>query len=206
MTESLESAFKTRVNLPVRIALGVAMNRKSTALALIVALGFAAVASAQTTAPTASPSPQPNPCGAPENRQFDFWVGRWDVYATGTNRQVARSLIESVYAGCGVRENWAPLRGGGGGSLSLYLPGRMHWRQTWIDSSGSLADFTGGWNGKAMVIEGDWPAPTTPEVHNYVRMTYTPNADGSVRQSGEASPDNKTWTPSFDFTYRPAKV
>ena len=30
------------------------------------------------------------------------------------------------------------------------------------------------------------------------------NADGSVRQFGEQSTDEgKTWTPSFDLTYRP---
>jgi hypothetical protein len=34
-------------------------------------------------------------------------------------------------------------------------------------------------------------------------MSYSRNADGSVRQFGEVSPDGgATWTTSFDFTYR----
>jgi hypothetical protein len=38
-----------------------------------------------------------------------------------------------------------------------------------------------------------------------VRMSYSRNADGSVRQLGEQSTDDgKSWTPSFDFTYRPS--
>jgi hypothetical protein len=37
-------------------------------------------------------------------------------------------------------------------------------------------------------------------------MSYSQNADGSVRQFGEQSTDGgKTWSPSFDFTYRPSK-
>jgi hypothetical protein len=35
------------------------------------------------------------------------------------------------------------------------------------------------------------------------RMTFTRNSDGSVRQFGEVSSDGQTWTPEYDFTYRP---
>jgi len=136
------------------------------------------------------------PCTAPEYHQFDFWAGRWDVYnKAGT--MVAHSLIESVY-GCGIRENWMPLGKPGGGSLSIYVPAQKHWEQFWIDSSGSRAFFTGGWNGSSMVITGKWGGPL-------VRISYSKNADGSVRQFGEQSSDEgKTWVPSFDFTYRPS--
>ena len=49
-----------------------------------------------------------------------------------------------------------------------------------------------------MVITGKWGGPL-------VRMSYSKNADGSVRQWGEQSTDEgKTWAPSFDFTYRPS--
>ena len=39
-------------------------------------------------------------CVGAEYRQFDFWVGSWDVYPTGQSQLVAHSLIESVYNGC----------------------------------------------------------------------------------------------------------
>ena len=138
------------------------------------------------------------PCSAPEYHQFDFWAGRWDVY-NPKGQLVAHSLIERVY-GCGIRENWMPLAKPGGGSLSIYVPDQKRWEQFWIDSSGSRAFFTGGWNGSAMVITGKWGGPL-------VRMSYSKNADGSVRQFGEQSMDKgKSWSPSFDFTYRPAKA
>jgi len=163
----------------------------------ILGLSIAAPAAAQQPAPAAA-KPTVVPCSAPEHRQFDFWVGRWDVYPTGKDKLVAHSLIESVYGGCGVRENWMPLSKQPGGSLNIYVPEEKRWEQFWIDSQGSRAIFTGGWNGKAMVIQGKWAGPL-------VRISYTKNADGSVRQFGEQSTDEgKNWAPSFDLTYRPA--
>lgn len=145
----------------------------------------------------AQTAPAASPCAAAEYHQFDFWAGKWDVY-NAKGQMVAHSLIEPVY-GCGIRENWMPIGKLGGGSLSIYVPDEKKWEQFWIDAQGSRAFFTGGWNGSAMVITGKWGGPL-------VRMSYSKNADGSVRQRGEQSTDEgKNWTPSFDFTYRPAK-
>ena len=157
-------------------------------------LGVLAALAAQTAAPAATATA---PCAGTEFHQFDFWAGRWDVY-NRAGKLVAHSLIEPVY-GCGIRENWMPLDNQPGGSLSIYVPAEKHWEQFWIDSSGSRAVFTGGWTGSAMISQGKWGGPI-------VRMTYTENADGSVRQFGEQSTDEgKSWKPAFDFTYRPSK-
>jgi len=146
----------------------------------------------------AATSPAATPCDSPEYHQFDFWVGHWDVY-NPKGQMVAHSLIEPVY-GCGIRENWMPVGKPGGGSLSIYVPAEKHWEQFWIDSSGSRAFFTGRWNGSAMVISGKWGGPL-------VRMSYSKNADASVRQVGEQSTDGgKNWNPSFDFTYKPSAI
>jgi len=148
-------------------------------------------------------TPPPAGCDTPEDHQFDFWIGKWDVYPKAApDRLVAHSLIEKLYAGCAVRENWMPLKGPGGGSFSAFVPGDKSWRQTWI-SVGGFADFKGGLDGKSMVITGVWPQPGHPM--QQTRMTYTPLPDGSVEQSGVTSDDNgKTWQPSFDFIYRKA--
>ena len=150
--------------------------------------------------PTVAVAQTPAPCTTPESRQFDFWVGKWEVFPAGhLDSKVADSLIEKLYADCAVRENWMPLKGPGGGSLNAWLPDKGTWRQTWL-SVGGFADFTGGWNGKAMVIQGVWPQPGHP--NQLTRMTYTPRADGSVEQAGETSDDGgKTWQPGFDLIY-----
>ena len=166
-------------------------------LAYLAAAMLAAQAAAPSNPPAPPASAASQPCEDQEHRQFDFWVGKWDVYGP-KGKLVAHSLIEKIY-GCGIRENWMPFSNQPGGSLSIYVPEEKRWEQFWIDSSGSRATFTGGWNGSAMVISGKWGGPI-------VRMTYSTNADGSVRQFGEQSTDEgKTWKPSFDFTYRRSK-
>jgi hypothetical protein len=177
---------------------------------LIAALLLPGLASAQPPPPRADHSPAIRPpalntaCDDPDHRRFDFWVGRWNVSPTGQPKVVAHSLIESLYDGCAIRENWMPIgQQAGGGSLSGYVAAERAWRQTWVDSSGSRAEFKGGWNGAAMVLTGPWPLADGRA--RTVRMTYTPNPDGSVRQAGEDSFDGgRSWKPSFDFTYRRA--
>ena len=98
---------------------------------MLATLLLAASSAAQQ--PAQPPAPPPPACETPEHRQFDFWVGNWDVYPTGTDRLVAHSLIERRYNGCAIRENWMPLQGQGGGSFSAWRPEARGWRQTWVD-------------------------------------------------------------------------
>jgi hypothetical protein len=155
--------------------------------------------------PAAAATPAtPSPCAAVEHHQFDFWVGKWDVYpAAQPDKLVAHSLIESLYGGCVVRENWMPLNGNRGGSINAYDGSTKRWRQFWADGQAGSALFTGGLEGKAMVLTGHWPQPDHPR--QMTRMTYTRHDNGSVQQTGVTSDDDgKTWQPSFDFLYRPA--
>lgn len=167
---------------------------------LAPALAFISQVAAAQTAPQTPPPPA---CTAPEHRQFDFWLGHWEVYRTGSDQLVGRNHIEKLYGDCAIRENWAPLSGPGGGSLNTYQADEKIWRQTWVDSSNSHADFKGGVVDGAMVIAGQWKGVNGPGTDGYVRMTYTKQPDGSVRQFGEISTDEgKTFAPSFDLTYR----
>lgn len=161
-----------------------------------------ALALAMQTSSTPAVAPPP-PCAAEGHQQFDFWVGEWDVYPNGATQLVAYSRIEKLYNGCGIRENWMPLKGGGGGSLNSYDPTTGRWHQTWVGSSPGRVEFEGGMAGKQMVLTGFWAGVNGPGKDALIRMTYTPQADGSVRQHGEQSTDHGlTWQPNFDFIYR----
>ncbi|WP_264941176.1 hypothetical protein [Sphingomonas caeni] len=164
-----------------------------TAAALLAALPAAAQAAA----------PAAPPCASPDHHAFDFWVGDWDVTPFGGGPLVAHSKIESLYGGCAIRENWMPLKGSGGGSLSNFDGGG--WHQTWVDSSGARVVFEGGYRDEAMVLTGNWRGVANGK-DGLVRMTYTRQPNGAVRQKGDVSTDNgATWSPSFDFLYTPAK-
>jgi hypothetical protein len=174
----------------------------SASFAALLAL-CASAAAAQTAGQL---KPVPVGCVSDEAHQFDFWVGKWEVHPNGAPQIIAHSLIEKKYGGCAIRENWMPVGKeleGGGGSLSLYDQRAGHWRQTWIDSSGSRVDFDGGVTDGIMAITGNWMNFAGPGKDALVRMNYKLQPDGQVRQWGESSTDGgKTWSKAFDFLYR----
>ena len=153
----------------------------------------------------AQPSQRPAPCTSEGHAQFDFFVGDWDVYQNGTDRQVATSKWERLYNGCGVRENWMPLQGGAGGSLNAYDPATGQWHQTWIGSGGGgHIEFTGGLTEGGVVLTGYWPGSGPNGENGLTRMTYSRAGEGAVRQHGEFSADHGvTWVTTFDLLYRP---
>ena len=61
---------------------------------------------AQETAPAAAPKA----CAAPEHRQFDFWIGEWEV-TTPNGAPAGRNRIESILDGCALRESWTGAKG-----------------------------------------------------------------------------------------------
>ena len=147
--------------------------------------------------------PPPIACAGSNFSQFDFWIGEWDVYPNGTNTLIAHSKIEKLYGGCAIRENWMPLKGLGGGSLNSYDPETERWHQTWVGSAPGRVEFEGGYTGGNMVLTGMWANVNGPNQDALIRMIYSPQTDGSVRQHGEQSIDHGlTWTTSFDFIYR----
>ena len=161
---------------------------------------IAAVLVAQAAAAQAAPPK----CEGEPYAALDFWVGDWDVYPNGKDTLVAHSRIEKLYAGCAIRENWMPLKGAAGGSLSGYDPVKQRWHQTWIGSAPGVVRFEGGPADGKMVLTGWWPASGPNGEDGLTRMTYSRVEGGAVRQFGEFSADHGlTWQPSFDFIYRP---
>ena len=136
-------------------------------------------------------------CKAPEQRQFDFWIGDWNVFGP-KGRQVGTNRIDKVVNGCVLFENWTGAQGGAGKSFNFYDTQRKQWRQIWVSPQGSL-NFQGEWRDGALRYTGQTPGAggITEE-----KLTFTPNADGTVRQYWEQSKDGgKTWTVAFDGKY-----
>ena len=175
------------------------MQRFAVRLSVLM---FAALPFAAAPSPAAAQAgaPQAPACSAPEHRQFDFWLGDWQVEVPG--KPTNKSRITRLFGACGIREEyWA---GGGqyeGSSFNMYDAPRRVWHQTWVDNQGGLLALEGGLRGASMVLEGKQPGPQGGEQTS--RITWTPNADGTVRQLWEISADaGKSWTTAFDGLYR----
>src|ERR1700761_9358224 len=78
---------------------------------------------------------QRSPCAdEPHTHDFDFWIGEWDVYPTGTQKLAGHSVVQSISGGCGILENWSDLQGGSGKSVNYYNLATKLWEQDWIGS------------------------------------------------------------------------
>lgn len=155
----------------------------------LAALLFAATLSAQT--PPAPPS---------EARQFDFWLGDWEVFSPDGKKQ-GENRIERMAGGWGLLENWTSTDGHDGKSLNTWFPAKRQWQQFWVGAGGAL-ELAGGLNDRGeMVLTGRVTGRDGKERVN--RITWTPNPDGTVRQHWQSSTDSgKTWTTAFDGLYR----
>ena len=83
-----------------------------------------------------------DPCDAREFRQFDFWVGDWDV-ADASGKAAGRNQITLEERGCVVIERWKSASGGTGLSVNYYDPLAAQWTQQWF-GLGILLTMKGG--------------------------------------------------------------
>jgi len=147
------------------------------------------------------PEPGAKPCQSSEHRQFDFWVGHWDVFGPA-GKKVGENRIELIADGCALLEQWTGNGGVTGKSLNIYDVVDRRWHQTWVDNSGTLLILAGQLVDRSMVMSMSGPSPTDAKATVLQRITWTPASDGSVRQLWELSSDaGKTWTVLFDGRY-----
>lgn len=132
---------------------------------------------------------------------FDFWVGEWDVYNNANGNRAGRNRIEAQESGCVLVERWTATSGGTGMSINYYDMVTDEWRQVWV-ANGYSIDIVGG-------LDEDGSMVLVGEIHNYAqqqsfpfRGTWTPNADGTVRQLFEQqNPGTGVWQVWFDGRY-----
>ncbi len=144
-----------------------------------------------------------HPCTArPEFRQFDFWLGDW-VARDPQGNVGGTSSIQMILDSCIIFENWTGAGGTSGKSFNIYDSNDKKWHQTWVDDKGTFTHYIGGMEDGKMVIVADTVIGGVPTL---AKMTFTPLANGDVRQFGENSTDNgKTWAAAFDFIYSKKK-
>ncbi|HET7176978.1 MAG TPA: hypothetical protein VFK21_13360 [Gammaproteobacteria bacterium] len=168
-----------------------ARNRRIRHIVLSLALGLLPLAAGA----------MPSSCADPAYKQFDFWLGDWNV-TTPDGKLVGRDHVEKLYGGCVLKENWTGLQGGSGSSFNIYDAPRKLWHQSWVDSMGTLLVLEGGLKDGRMVLSGDQVQKDGSHLLN--RLTWAPQ-DGRVRQTWDVSKDGgKTWKIVFDGIYKKA--
>lgn len=145
---------------------------------------------------------RPRCADQPVYRQFDFWVGDWEVFAPN-GQKAGTSKVERLLDSCVLLENWQSVSGSSGKSFNTFNGAKAKWQQYWVDNSGGVTEYLNGrFENGAMIMETE-KIPLPDQSFRIMRMTFTPLSKDKVRQHGESSTDNgKNWKTDFDLEYR----
>jgi len=147
------------------------------------------------------------PCSLPVFRQFDFWLGNWEAFATN-EKKAGDSKISILLDSCVILEEWtsASSQQGltySGKSFNMYNVATKQWQQTWVDNTGNTTEFLRGTGSDGKIVYyADKVAD--PKGKSFMRrLTFTKLSNDKVRQLGERSDDDgKTWKVEYDLEYR----
>lgn len=151
------------------------------------------------------------PCNSnPVYRQFDFWIGDWEVYGKN-GRKSGDSKIELILDSCTILENWKSansIRGlyFSGKSFNTYNSVTKQWQQTWVDNTGGTLEYLKGrYENNKMIFETH-PFSLNKDTIAVKRLTFYNLGPNKVRQHFEISKDNgNTWSTEYDLEYRRRK-
>lgn len=140
-----------------------------------------------------------SPCSREEYRQFDFWLGTWDVKMPD-GKLAGSNTIRRELNDCIIHEHYTTKGGFEGFSYNTFNVQTNTWHQTWVDNGGMLLLLEGKFNGKSMVLSGEGKTPDGTLIQH--RITWTPSQEGTVRQHWQMSKDKGArWDTLFDGTY-----
>jgi len=175
---------------------------------LLSALAFSFVVWSSVQAQQAGSSAQPpaKPCAEPQQKQFDFWIGEWDLTWPGNKPGETGhggNSINRVMGGCVVEEQFTggtsmALRGM---SVSTFVAPVGKWKQTWVDNDGSYLDFVGEFKDGQMILSREATRPDGSKILQ--RMVWKNISQNEFDWSWEASKDGgKTWQVNWPIHYK----
>jgi hypothetical protein len=148
------------------------------------------------------------PCSKePRNRDFDFWIGEWDCFRTGTQLLSGYSHVEIMAGGCAILENYTSVQAYTGKSFNFYDTVTGKWEQDWIGSGGPgdrQRYYNGEYKNGAMHFNYETTGLKGEKVKgNFI--FYFIDKD-TVRQYQDLTDENgKTVSVTYDLTYRRKK-
>ena len=146
--------------------------------------------------------PKPYSCEEKqEHRQFDFWVGNWEVTDKAGEKVYGHNSISKREAGCLLLEEWRSAGAHSGSSLNYYNPSDSKWHQLWVDNGASIIRYSGGMEEGSMVMRGKIYYQQSGRTAKF-RGKWTPLEDGRVRQFFEEKDAQGEWKTWFDGYYR----
>ncbi len=136
-------------------------------------------------------------------RDFDFWIGSWDVFDASNNNKVGSNTISRLAGGCLLLEQWQGVLGNTGTSMNFHDPLQGSWRQVW-QSEGMFIDYQGGLDDSGVMrLQGTISYHKTGKTAPF-RGSWQLQQDRSVLQVLEQwHAESEQWSGWFSGIYRP---
>ena len=147
---------------------------------------------------------RPSPCtNDPIYRQFDFWIGSWDVYGKN-GKKAGESKIELILDSCILLENWKSVNGNfTGKSFNSYNARTGQWQQNWVDNMGGSTEYGKGSFQNGIMVFYTAPFNYKKDTIAIRKLSFHFLEKNKVRQHAEISKDGeKTWMTEYDLEYR----
>jgi len=119
-------------------------------------------------------------CTSKEYRQFDFWIGNWDVYDTLGNK-IGENNILSLQNDCLIQENWQS-KNETGTSYNFYDKTDQMWNQVWVDNTGFVIKLKGKYSNNKMVMRSEKVNGKSGKPY-YNELNWLENKDGTILQT-----------------------
>lgn len=146
---------------------------------------------------------QQTSCSSEQHRQFDFWIGDWEV-KNANDQILGNSKVELILNECVIFENWQSANPGyAGKSFNYYNRSANKWNQKWIDTNGVPMEFEGTFSNEDQVLYYTATTKNSESKEILNKLNFYKNSEDYVNQVWEQSTDNgKTWATVFDGHYR----
>lgn len=133
-------------------------------------------------------------------RQFDFWLGEWDLsWAEGGK---GRNSIQAILGGCVILESFEAQQPPAfqGMSVSIYNDALGKWQQTWVDNNGLYLDLIGTYQDGKMILS----RTTTKDGQSFQqRMVFYNISENELDWNWEHSDDQgQTWQCLWHIHYQ----
>lgn len=119
-------------------------------------------------------------CCTAEFKQFDYWIGNWEVFDTLGNK-VGENIIKPDQDSCMIRENWTS-NTQTGTSTNYYNPADSTWNQLWIDNIGTILVLKGKYMNNQMVLRSENKLSKKGKYY-FNQITWDKNLNGTVTQT-----------------------
>lgn len=140
-------------------------------------------------------------CCSEQHRQFDFWLGKWEVF-NPAGKKVGENTITQVQGKCVLQEDWVSNQTGT--SYNYYDPNDSTWNQLYLDNQGTILALKGRFEDHKMILWSDKVKGQNGEYRNRIIWQLLP--DGSVSQKWDiVALNGQVISVAFDGIYRKKK-